>query len=122
MAKTPPWDIRERTFKFACDIVRFCRTLSKDPTCRQIASQLHDAGTSVGAHCEEAKSAYSRREFALKNCICLKESRECSFWLRLTIACELTGDPEAQRLLKEAGELIGIFTATVRSAKRPPHS
>ena len=115
----PPWDIRERTFQFACDIVRFCRQLSKDPSCRHIAWQLQDAGTSVGANCEEAKSAYSRREFAVKNCICLKESRESAFWLRVIIACELTPNPEARRLLQEAGELIGIFTATVRSARRP---
>jgi four helix bundle protein len=119
MDKEPPWDIRERTFEFSCDIVRFCRNLSKDPSCRQIAWQLQNAGTSVGANSEESKSAYSRREFAVKNCICLKESRESAFWLRVIIACELTADPEARRLLKEAGELIGILTATVRSARRP---
>ena len=79
MHKEPPWDIRERTFQFACDIVRFCRQLSKDPSCRQIEG----------------------------------------FWLRLIIACGLTADPDASRLVKEAGELIGIFTATVRSARHP---
>jgi four helix bundle protein len=121
MDKQPPWDIRERAFQFSCDVVRFCRNLSKDPSCRQIASQLFDAGTSVGANSAESKSAYSRREFAVKNCICLKESRESAFWLRVIIACDLTPDPEARRLFKEAGELIGIFTATVRSARRPQH-
>lgn len=78
-----------------------------------------DAGTSVGANAEEAKAAYSRREFAVKNCIALKESREAVFWLRLVLACELTNDPEAYRLLKEAGELVGIFPQTVKSARRP---
>ena len=29
-----PWDIRERTFQFACDIVRFCRKLSMDLSSR----------------------------------------------------------------------------------------
>lgn len=115
----PPWDIRERTFKFACDIVKFCRKFSNQQGCRRIADQLLDAGTSVGANSEEAKSAYSRREFAVKNCIALKESRESAFWLQLIIACELTSDSEAQRLHREAGELIGIFTATVRSSRLP---
>ena len=117
MDDRPPWDIRERAFRFACDIVRFCRNLGKEPGCRHIADQLLDAGTSVGANSEEAKSAYSRREFCVKNCIALKEARESAFWLRLIIACDLTVDPEARRLLKEAGELIGIFTGTVRSAR-----
>jgi four helix bundle protein len=117
MDKQPPWDIRERSFQFSCDIVRFCRKLSKDPSCWRIANQLLDAGTSVGANAEEAKSAYSRREFAHKNAIALKEARESRFWLRLIIACELSSEPEAHRLMEEAGELVGIFTGTVRSSR-----
>jgi len=81
--------------------------------------QLLDAGTSVGANAQEAKSAYSRREFAHKNAIALKEARESRFWLRLIIACELTSDPDTHRLLKEAGELVGIFTGTVRTSRSP---
>ena len=122
MNKTPPWDIRGRSFVFACDVVRFCQRLGQQPGCRRLADQLFDAGTSVGANAEEAKSAYSRREFAMKNCISLKESRESVFWLRLAIECQLTDDPEAPRRLREAGELVGIFTATVRSSRRPKAS
>ena len=104
-----PWDIRERTFLFACDIVMFYRNLTKDPTCRHIANQLLDAGTSVGANSHEAKSAYSRREFAAKNSIALKEAREATFWLRLIVSCDLSADANVPRLLKEAGELTGIL-------------
>ena len=117
MDRQTPWDIRERAFRFACDVVRFCRSFGKDASCRHIANQLLDAATSVGANSEEAKSAYSRREFGVKNCIALKEARESAFWLRLILECDLTADPEAHRLLKEAGELVGIFTGTVRSAR-----
>lgn len=119
MDERPPWDIREHTFKFSCDIVRYCRKLSKDPSCSRIANQLLDAGTSVGANTAESKSANSRREFAHKNAIALKEARESKFWLRLIIACELTSDPDTRRLLQEAGELVGILTATVRSSRSP---
>jgi four helix bundle protein len=118
MAEHPIWDIRERTFQFACDVVNFCRKLSADPSCRHVANQLLDAGTSVGANAAEAKSAYSRKEFALKNSIALKEARESTFWLRLIKECGLLRDAEADRLLKEAGELTGILTATVRSTRR----
>ena len=88
------------------------------PSCRHVANQLLDAGTSVGANAAEAKSAHSRREFAAKNSIALKEARESTFWLRLILECGLAPDAEADRLLKEAGELTGILTATVRSARR----
>jgi four helix bundle protein len=118
VAGATPWDIRERSFLFACDVVRFCRRFRAGTDCRRLADQLQDAGTSVGANAEEAKGAYSRKEFALKNCIALKEARESAFWLRLIIACDLTTDPEANRLLKEAGELVGIFNQTVKSVRQ----
>jgi four helix bundle protein len=83
-----PQDIRERTFQFACAIVRFCNKLSTAPgAARQIAYQLLNAGTSVDANVEEAKAAYSKREFISKNSIALKEARETLFWLRVIASC-----------------------------------
>lgn len=85
-----PQDLGERTFLFACEIVRFCRKLSSEPgVTRQVSWQLAAAGTSVAANYEEAKSSYSRREFAAKNAIVLKEAREARLWLRLMLACDL---------------------------------
>ena len=113
-------DLCERTFLFACDIVSFCRELSKEPgVCRQIAGQLLRAGTSVGANTEEAKAAYSRREFACKNNIVLREAREVRFWLRVIAANTLAARGALEPLLTEANELVGIYTATVQRAKLP---
>ncbi|HEY2908407.1 MAG TPA: four helix bundle protein [Vicinamibacterales bacterium] len=119
MAMTPPWDIRERSFEFSCDVVRYCFKLGANPASRTIATQLLRAATSVGANTEEAKAAYSRREFALKNSHALKEAREAQFWLRLIARCGLGDDErETSRLRAEAGELVGILTATIRSVRR----
>jgi four helix bundle protein len=115
-----PRDLGERTFQFACDIVRFCRKLSAEPgVVRQMAWQLADAGTSVAANYEEAKGAYSRREFAVKNCIVLKEVRETRLWLRVILACHLASESEARPLFDEANQLVGIFTVGVRKLKSP---
>jgi four helix bundle protein len=90
MSTAKPRDLCERTFLFACDIVRFCRELAKEPGApRQIASQLLEAGTSIGANTEEARGAYSRRVFASKNSIVLKECRETRFWLRVILVVVL---------------------------------
>ena len=116
-----PIDLAERTFAFACDIVRFCRKLSKEPgVVRQIAWRLADAGTSVAANYEEAKGSYSRREFTVKNCIVLKEARESRLWLRVIVACELGPLNEEKPLYDEANELVGIFTSSVRTLRKPP--
>src|SRR5436190_21630443 len=115
---TKPRDLGERTFQFACNAVQFCRKLSAEPgVVRQIAWQLADAGTSVAANYEEAKGAYSRREFAVKNCIVLKEARESRLWLRIILTCELASQNEAEPLYDEANELVGIFTSAVRKLK-----
>ena len=70
-------DLRKRVFEFACDVVVFSRDLSKEPgVLRNLCWQLAAAATSSGANLEEAKSAYSRRDFAAKNALSLKEMRE----------------------------------------------
>jgi four helix bundle protein len=119
MAQKYASDLAERTFRFACDIVTFTRELSAEPgVTRNIAWQLADAGTSIAANYEEAKAAYSRREFAAKNCISLKEARESRLWLRVAITCHLAVDNlEAARLLQESEELVAIFTTIVRKAR-----
>ena len=69
---------------------------------RNIAWQLADAGTSVAANYEEAKGSYSRREFAAKSAIVLKEAREARLWLRVILACRLASEAEAGPLYDEA--------------------
>jgi four helix bundle protein len=113
-------DLGERTFLFACDIVRYCRKLSREPgVTRQLSWQLADAGSSIAANYEEAKGSYSRREFAAKNAIVLKEAREARLWLRLILACDLASDGETRALYDEANELVGIFTASVQKLRAP---
>ncbi len=120
MPNAKPRDLCDRTFLFACDIVSFCMTLSQRPGAyRQIAGQLLRAGTSVGANAAEAKAAFTRREFACKNSIVLREARESRYWLRLIVATRLAPSDVVDPLLSEANELVGIFTATVRKAKQP---
>src|SRR5689334_13058821 len=104
-------DLTGRTFRFACDVYDFCEELVRLPgIARRIAWQLFDAAGSVGANCQEAKAAYSRRDFAAKNAIVLKECREANFWLRLADAKSLGSAAKRKHLLIESHELISIFT------------
>jgi four helix bundle protein len=115
MPSSHPTDLRERVFEFACAVVVFCRELSKEPGVnRQIAWQLAAAATSVGSNLEEAKAAYSRRDFAAKNAISLKEIREALYWLRIIQRCKLADADSAERLLLEASELTAMLTAGMK--------
>jgi four helix bundle protein len=114
VSQTPPRDLSERTFRFACEVVKYCRELSKEPgVVRHIAWQLSNAATSAAANYQEAKAAYSRREFAAKNSIVLKELREANLWLRIILTCELSRETPA-KLQTESNELVAIFTSSMR--------
>jgi four helix bundle protein len=63
------WDLRERAFRFTCDTFTFCEHLARSAgMARHVAYQLFSAASSIGANLEEAKAAYSRREFTSKKC------------------------------------------------------
>ena len=120
MPQGPPRDLDHRTFRFACDTYDYCEELvGLGGIARRIGYQLFDAASSVGANREEAKSAYSRREFRSKNAISLKESREASFWLRVAQAKSLGNAKRRGELLDESNQLISIFTTTVKNLRRP---
>jgi four helix bundle protein len=119
----PPFDYQQRSFDFACEIVRFYRDISRRsevPTA--IARQLLRAGCSIGANLEEAKSAQSRRDLISKFSIALKEARETQYWLRLLIATGLVTGNGVDPLRQEASELVAILTASLKRLKAPPPS
>src|SRR5690349_14184567 len=85
-----PKDIRERTFEFACRIVKLHQYLyKKGGTERAIAAQVLRSGTSIGANLEEANAGQTKRDFIAKCSISLKEARETYFWLRLLLTTKL---------------------------------
>jgi len=117
VAKVP--DLRIRSFEFAVEVMRFCRTL--DQTCyllRRPIQQLVAAAGSVGANVEEAAAAQSRADFISKNHIALKEARETSYWLRLIARSEPAAGRHTGALEAELGEIIAMLIATINTARR----
>lgn len=112
-------NIRDRSFRFACRIIEYCRLLDQQGGVgRILAPQLVRCGTSIGANLEEARGGESRRDFASKCAISLKEAREARFRLRVAVATGIGPAPEAQALAEEAEELAAILGAIVRNARQ----
>jgi len=113
-----PYDFRERSFLFACEVVAFSRIVAdRGYILARLASQLVDAGSSVGANLEEGAAGQSRPDFISKQCIALKESREARFWLRLIAASEPPLADRAKPLIAEASEFVAMLTASVKTAR-----
>jgi four helix bundle protein len=102
---------------FGAAALELAARIPSDPTTRHIPPQLARAATSVGANYAEACGAASRRDFIHKLRVVDQEARESRYWLRLVARRwpDLIGAPA---LACEAGELVGIVTASIRTALR----
>src|SRR5208337_2242457 len=114
-----PYDIVERTFQFALNIVRLCKECERrNNTARTLARQLLRSATSVGANVEEAQAGQSRADFISKYSIALKEAREARYWLRLLIESgDCPDDGSGSSLRQEAEELMRIIAAIIVRTK-----
>lgn len=111
-----PFDLCDRTFEFAKDVLQFVKKCPKNFVTMDLLHQLIDSSSSAGANTEEANSAQSDRDFIAKLAIALKEVRESRYWLRL-IQTVVPPSPEGNRLIQEAQELSHIMASRIRNRK-----
>lgn len=110
--------LEDRTLKFGIQVIRLSSTLPNTPESRVVRNQFTKAGTSVGANYREANRSRSKADFIHKMKICETEASETVFWLKI-IEKQTWGDKqEVQSLIKEAGELLGIFTSAGKNLKK----
>jgi four helix bundle protein len=114
-------NIQERSFEFACRIVRLTEYLARRSfVVRTLARQLLRSGTSVGANLEEANAAQSKPGFISKCSIAAKEARETRYWLRLLTASRSISSKRLEPLINEANEIVAILTTIVKTAAKSP--
>ena len=117
----PPYDIDERTFRFACNVIKFVRSITWEPGVNRIIEQLVDASGSVGANRHESSAGSTPTEFIRLNTIALREARESHFWLRLCEASNIGDQVLCAYLAGEADEIKRILAAIIvkKKAKLP---
>ena len=110
-------ELKERTARFALDVLDFCRSIRNLWEGRRIGDQLFDAASSVAANYRSACRGRSKAEFIAKLGIVVEEADESEFWLAFAGRARL-GNPQTRgTLLQEAGELLAIFSASQITAK-----
>jgi four helix bundle protein len=83
-----------------------------------LGKQLLRSGTSVAANYRAAGRARSAAEFSAKIGIVLEEADETVFWLECLIEAQIVKEALLRDLLREANELVAIFAASYRTARR----
>jgi four helix bundle protein len=108
------YDLEERTYKFAKDVVLFCKKLPRIFNNIECIKQVIRSSGSTGANYIEANESLSKKDFMMRIKICRKEAKESAYWLRLIVD---TNDEhfrlEGGGLFQEAIELKKIFSSII---------
>jgi four helix bundle protein len=114
-----PFNLEDRLLEYAAGIVRITETMPKTRASAHIGGQLLRSGTSPLFNHGEAQAAESNSDFIHKLKICLKELHESLRGLRLMERVPLVkNSTHLAALLNETDELIRIFSASIRTAKK----
>ena len=108
-------DLKNRTFRFAQNIIDLVELLPKNKATNIISYQIIKSGTSVGANYRAAIRARSNKEFISKINIVLEEADETLFWLEIIKTKNWLDEEKLSKILNEANELTAIFTATLKT-------
>jgi four helix bundle protein len=110
--------LKRRTKGFAVGVLVACRKFPRSQDGTVVAKQLIRSATSVAANYRAACRSRSAAEFVAKIGLVAEEADESEFWLELAIDAKLSSAEKVSALLREAGELTAIFTASRDTAKR----
>ncbi len=111
-------ELADRLLDVAARVGRVVRALPEDRFGSHVAGQLIRSGTSPAPNYAEACGAESRRDFAHKLSICLKELRETRVWLQLIIRAKLLAEHRVSPLLQEVTELMKITGKSLVTVRR----
>ena len=110
-------EFSNRLLFFAVGCQRLVKKLPHTVYNREYGEQLIISSASPGANYIEALEASSKKDFTYRLKICRKETKESIYWLTLIQGSNeniTEVKKETESLIKEAGELIRIFTSSYR--------
>jgi four helix bundle protein len=111
-------ELKIRTKKFAVRTFKLVETLPKSKATDVISYQILKASSSVAANYRAVCRGKSSADFLNKLKVVDEEADESLFWLELIQELELNcNKEELSKLMKEADELVAIFSSSIRTIK-----
>jgi four helix bundle protein len=111
-------ELSNRTKTFALRIIRLSDALPRTRVGNVIGHQILRSATSVAANYRAAGRARSKAEFIAKIGIVIEEADETVLWLELLAEGNILPAAKLEALLTEARQLVAIFSASGRTAKK----
>ncbi len=103
-----PEIMKDRTKKFAKQIIYLCRKLPKNREGYLIGNQVFRSGTSVASNYRAACRGRSKAEFIAKMGIVEEEADETLFWLEIIEEVEIFDSDLISPLKRECHEILSI--------------
>jgi four helix bundle protein len=118
MDKNKPYNLEERTYKFAIDVRSFLRNQKQTKLNIDDFKQVIRSSGSIGANYLEANAGMSKKDLLYRLRLCRKEAKETNYWLKI-IHHSLDGNNKEliQPLISESFELIKIFSSIIEKVK-----
>ena len=104
----------QKALSFAKRIVDLGRHLSSAHQEYVMSRQILRSGTSIGANIAEARCGYSRKDFAAKIYVALKECSETLYWLELLHMTDYLTDEEYDSLREDCEALRRMLSAATK--------
>jgi four helix bundle protein len=109
--------LSERAERFSVRVLKFVRTLAREPATDGVARQLARSGPGVSSNYRSTRRARSRAEFIARLGIVVDEADESEHWLSVLKKSELASGAELDWLLGEIGELRAVFSKSLTTAR-----
>jgi len=111
-------ELKNRTKVFAVRVFKFLLTITKSMETEVISHQLLKSASSVAANYRATCRGKSNADFLNKLKVVDEEADESLFWLELIDELNIKCDKiELKALMKEANELVSIFSASIKTLK-----
>ncbi|HEX5215890.1 MAG TPA: four helix bundle protein [Vicinamibacterales bacterium] len=110
-------DLQARLDTFAVAVHGFARGLFDRADGQNAARQLIKASSAMAQNYSATCSARSHKEFTAKMGIVREESKETLKWLRYSFDTGLATGSQLKEVIREAGELNAIVSASYRTAE-----
>jgi four helix bundle protein len=112
------YNLEQRTQDFARRVRIFVQKIPRNTSNLEDGKQVIRSSGSIGANYIEANEALSKKDFIMRIKISRKEAKETKFWLSLIdVGGKSELENEKELLIKEASELMMIFSAIMRKSE-----
>lgn len=108
---------KNRTKKFALEVIKLVQTLPRSRTAGTIGRQLLRCGTSVGANYRSACRGKSTSDVVAKLSIVEEEADESIYWIELLVEAGIVAPNSVDTLKKEANELLAMTVASIKTLR-----